>query len=459
MAVAEGNAPQSLPGSDALPRVSTWQQIALNLFWFANNFHWQALLFVILPSEVGRLLGESSAQEAANYPKVVVWGTLVAILVNPMTGALSDYARFKLGRRRPFMIIGTIPNVLALFGLAFADQIGNAIHPWLGGSSNWAVLVTLAVLFLVLQFSNNLANAPWSAIIADKVPPDQRGSASGFYGLMTMLGTIAGAVLAGMLLNSNAPLEVYKNELIVSYAVIAVVQVVFVAATVLTVHERPLTEPRPFHLSVLWRLYWISPRKYPDFAWLLLTRLLMLTGIWAVTNFLLFYFQHVLAGDLKSRGISPEAAVGNYFLPVVMITAVATTLLAGKFSDRVGRKKLVYLAGAVMSVVCLLFIFAQSFAGAMIAAAFFGLGWGAYTSVDWALATDVLPPTNEYGKDMGVWTAAGIVPQVLGIIVGGVIISTLGFLPNNEGFSALFGVVVLFFILGTTFVYQIKGAR
>ncbi|MFI5275062.1 MAG: MFS transporter, partial [Ktedonobacterales bacterium] len=372
MAVAQGNMPHSLPGSEAPPRISTWQQIAINLFWFANNFHWQALLFVILPSQVGRLLGETSAQEAANYPRVVVWGTLVAILVNPMTGAISDYARFKLGRRRPFLIIGTIPNVLALFGLAFAAQIGDAIRPWLGGSTNMAVLVTMAVLFVILQFSNNFANSPWSAIIADKVPPEQRGSASGFYGLMTLLGTIAGAVLAGSLLNSNAPLDVYKNELIVSYAVISGVQVIFVAITVVTVRERPLTSARRFHISLLWRLYWINPRKYPDFAWLLLTRLLMLTGIWAVTNFLLFYFQHVLGADLVSRGISPEAAVGSYFLPVVMVTAVATTLLAGKFSDRIGRKKLVYVSGAVMSVVCLLFIFAQSFPGAMIAAAFFG---------------------------------------------------------------------------------------
>jgi MFS family permease len=79
--------------------------------------------------------------------------------------------------------------------------------------------------------------------------------------------------------------------------------------------------------------------------------------------------------------------------------------------------------------------------------------------VDWALATDVLPLTDEYGKNMGVWTAAGIVPQVLGIVVGGVIISSLSFLPHNEGFSALFGVVVLFFVLGTIFVYQIKGAK
>ncbi len=457
MAVTEGTAPRNLPGSDAPAHISTWQQIALNLFWFANNFHWQALLAILIPSEVAKLLGDANKTE--NLPLVVVWGTLVAFVVNPMTGALSDYARFKLGRRRPFMIIGTVPNVLALIGLAYADQIGQAVRPLLGGTTNAAVLVTMAVLFLVLQFSNNFANAPWSAIIADKVPASQRGSASGFYGLMSLLGTVAGVVVVGLLVNSNANLTVYKTQLLVAYGLIALIQIVFVAVTVLTVHERPLAERRPFTWRVLARLYWINPRQYPDFVWVLFTRLLMMIGIWAIFYFLQYYFDDVLRADLVRMHISGEAAVGGFFLPVVMVAALLTTVIAGKFSDRVGRKKLVYLAGAVMSVVCLIFIFAQSFTGALVAAAFFGLGWGAYTSVDWALATDVLPPTDQYGKDMGIWTAAGIIPQVIGIVLGGAVLSALKPLPNHQGYSVLFAVVVLFFAAGTVFVYQVKGAR
>ncbi|HEX9058356.1 MAG TPA: MFS transporter [Ktedonobacterales bacterium] len=457
MAVVEGSAPRNLPGSDAPERISTWQQLALNLFWFANNFHWQALLAILIPSEVAKLLGD--AHKTQNLPLVVVWGTLVAFFVNPMTGALSDYARFKLGRRRPFMIIGTIPNVIAVIGFAYAQEIGQAIRPILGGTTDAAVLVAMALLFVVVQFSNNFANAPWSAIIADKVPANQRGSASGFYGLMSLLGTIAGVIIAGNLVNSNAALDVYKHQLLMAYGAIAVIQVIVVTITVLTVKERPITERRTFRWSILARLYWISPRKYPDFVWILFTRLLMMVGIWAIFYFLQYFFDDVLRADLNRMHISGEAAVGSYFLPVVMVGALVTTVIAGKVSDRIGRKKLVYAAGALMSVVCLLFIFAQNFTGALIAAAFFGLGWGAYTSVDWALATDVLPPTDEYGKDMGIWTAAGIIPQVIGIVLGGVILSALKPLPNHQGYSVLFGIVVLFFVAGTFFVYQVKGAR
>jgi MFS family permease len=253
-------------------------------------------------------------------------------------------------------------------------------------------------------------------------------------------------------------LALYKQQLLLAYGIIAIVQVVFVALTVATVRERPLAGRRPFHWTVLARLYWVNPRRYPDFVWMLFTRLLMMTGIWAIFYFLQYYFDDVLR-TAQTLGIPGEKAVSNDFLPIVMVAALATTLIAGMISDRVGRKPLVYLAGAVMSVVCLLFIFAQSLTGAQVAAAFFGLGWGAYTSVDWALATDVLPPSNEYGKDMGIWTAAGILPQVIGIVLGGTILSVLKPLPNHEGYTVLFGVVVTLFVLGTVFIYQVKGAK
>lgn len=455
--IQDAGAPRNLPGSDAPPTLSTWQQLALNLFWFANNFHWQALLAILIPSEVAKLLGD--ANKASNLPLVVVWGTLVALLVNPMIGAISDYARFKLGRRRPFMIIGTVPNVLALIGLAFADQIGTTLRPMLGSTTEFAVLVTMASLFVVLQFSNNFANAPWSAIIADKVPASQRGSASGFYGLMSLLGTIAGVVVVGFLVNSNANLDVYKTELIMAYGLIGAVQVAFVAITVASVKERPLAEPRKFRWSMLARIYWINARQYPDFVWVLFTRLLVLTGIWAIFYFLQYYFADVLGADLARMNISPEKAVGAYFVPVVMIFAVSTTVLAGKFSDRIGRKKLVYAAGALMTIVCIIFIFSQTFIGALVAAAFFGLGYGAYTSVDWALATDVLPPTDQYGKDMGIWTAAGILPQVVGTVLAGGILTALHALSPHQGYSVLFAVMVVLFAAGTVFIYQVKGAR
>jgi MFS family permease len=446
-------------GAGATGRVSQAEQIRINIFWFANNFHWIALISVVIPAQVAVYFG--SANKSANLPLVLVGGTLAAFLVNPLTGSLSDYIKSKLGRRRPFMIAGTIVNVLVLVAFAFVGQ--NFVRTPLSVPS----ITSMALLFLALEISNNFANAPWSAIIADKVPPNQRGSASGWFGIMTLLGTIAGFLFAGTLVTyGNQKIDDtfranFAHQIFIFYLALAAVQGTLVLITVLTVKEQPSLNPPPFTWSDFLKRFRLEARRYPDFTWVLLTRVLVMTGIWAVNNFLLYYFGDILKLQNASGTLSTE------FFPIVLGSSLITTFLGGVLSDRYGRKIMVYISGAMMTITCLLFIIASTlntsaaFLAAIIAGAFFGLGYGAYTSVDWALATDVLPSAEQYGKDMGIWSAAGIIPQVLGIVLGGIIITTI---RNSSiglvgGYSVLFGVVVLLFALGTILVSRVKGAR
>jgi len=436
----------------------TKRYIAMNLFWFANNFHWIALISVVIPAQVVVYFGNDN--KSAYLPLIIVPGTAAAIFVNPFAGAISDYLKSKLGRRRPFMIAGTIFNVLALVGFALAGQ------SLLTSTPTGTGIVVMLLLFLALQISNNFANSPWSAIIADQVPAPQRGSASGWYGLMTLLGTIGGFLFAGTVVHLGDPdiksgnyltsgfRATFAHEILLFYLVLAAVQTIFVVITVLTVQETPLITQETFHWRTFAQRFRVEPRKHPDFFWVLFTRLLMLTGIWSINNFLLYYFIDVLkrpnaAGDLV------------VFSGIYLSTSIITTLFGGSFSDRVGRKPLVYLSGVMMTVTCLIFIVFQTYAAALLAGAFFGLGFGAYTSVDWALATDVLPPTDQYGKDMGIWSAAGILPQVIGVGLGGGILYALKAIFGNPtiGYSVLFGIVVVLFSMGTLLVRQVKGAR
>ncbi len=252
-------------------RVSLFDQININVFWIANQFHWNALLSVVIPSMVAKLL--DPAQKDINLTLVVAWGTIVAVVVNPLIGAISDYATFRMGRRRPFMIIGTILNVPILIAFAFSPSLPNGM-----------LLLTFAVLFLLLQFSNNLANSPWSAIIADKVPQQQRGLTAGLNGLFILLGTAIGTVVAGHIVNKRDALPMYKNEVVQIFLLIAVVQTIFVIYTILTVKETPLVrrEGAPFQIGAALRKFFFKPSRYPDLSWVLLARLLMMMGIWGV---------------------------------------------------------------------------------------------------------------------------------------------------------------------------------
>ena len=204
--------------------------------------------------------------------------------------------------------------------------------------------------------------------------------------------------------------------------------------------------------------------RYPDLSWVLLARLLIMMGIWGVFYFLQYYFDDVLGGPgvktiIFGSAFSGEQFNGALFQPILLIAALPTSLIAGWISDHKGRKGLVYLSGAVMTIVCLIFIWFPSQALALFTGALFGIGYGAYSSVDWALTCDVLPPTDEAGKFLGLWSAMGIIPQVVGITVGAIILQALRGLPNHFGYTVLFLVTVLYFVLGTVIIRGVKGVK
>jgi MFS family permease len=311
---------------------------------------------------------------------------------------------------------------------------------------------TLALGYLVVQIANNVANAPWSAIIADLVPAGQRGAASGWNGLLTVSGTVAGSLLGGLIVDKDRPLGEYRAQLFLIYGLIAAIQLAVVLFTVWRVREKPIASARPFRRADLARTYWVSPSAGRDFFWVCLTRLLVQQGIFGVFFFLQYYFEDVL-------GLPGERTMGTQFLPLVMVAAMTTVYFAGSLSDRVGRKPLVYLSGAAMSVVCFAFILVQVPVAVPICAVFFGIGYGAYTSVDWALACDTLPDDGEYGRDMGIWAVAGILPQVFGIVLGGLTLAFFKSFPNHLGYTMLFILTLVWFILGTALVTRVRGVR
>lgn len=80
------------------------------------------------------------------------------------------------------------------------------------------------------------------------------------------------------------------------------------------------------------------------------------------------------------------------FLPV-LVGAITSSLSAGVVSDMLGgkRKTIVYASGAVMALACVLFGLTRSYQLDLLLGLLFGIGFGAFSTMDWAMATDVLP--------------------------------------------------------------------
>ncbi|MGD0879873.1 MAG: MFS transporter [Anaerolineales bacterium] len=164
------------------PTMSTIRQLLLSFFWFSTNMMWSAILIITMPSQIKAAVGDASKGSALGL--ALGAGAFISMIAAPVFGALSDRIHLPGGRRKPWIVIGSVGNAIGLVGLTYLIQPG---HP--------ESVVGWAVVFLFVELFNNVATGPYSALIPDLVPAAQRGSASGWMGLMTMLGTFGGGVM------------------------------------------------------------------------------------------------------------------------------------------------------------------------------------------------------------------------------------------------------------------------
>jgi MFS family permease len=427
-------------------RLSNTRQALLSIFWLAMNAQWAAVLIVTMPSQIKSAVG--SDVKGTTLGLALGLGAFISMIAAPAFGALSDRIILPGGRRKPWVVIGTLGNIIGLFGLAFLIRPGNP-----------ASLVGWTAAFLVVELFSNIATGPYSALIPDLVPAEQRGSASGWLGLMTVLGTFMGGLMGFFLVPLGGVTGIYFLLMGVLLAGMLITVIGVKEGSVQTVHS--------FNLGDFLRgLY--EPFKHSDFTWVFMTRLLVTMGIYTVQEFLQYYMGDVIGVPFILAGVgkvadSPEQAVSFFLLPL-LLGSIFSTLVAGVLSDRHGRKAMVYIAGALMGAVAFTFILFHSFTLAVFLGVIFGLGYGAYQSVDWALASDILPSMDDYAKDMGVWHVAMVFPQVIATPIAGFLLDNFQRVGKaasipNLGYTVIFMLAVVYFFLGTVFVRQIKGVR
>jgi MFS family permease len=382
-------------------KLSKFQHFAISSFWFGNNLHWGALGLIIVPSQAARLAPIVGMTKGEITGWTIGMGALVGSLVPPLIGAWSDRCTSPLGRRRPFVIGGTLVNIIALFVFFLAFKA----HSLPGYVLAW----------MLVGLGNNIAVGAFSGIIPDVVPEKERGLASSWMATQQQFGTIAGFAIGPLLFITG------QEKDLAAVAVIATVLGVVALATAFGTPERRLLRAAAFRLSELKECFWIDPRKFPDFAWVWITRAAFTTGWWMIQPNLQYFMQDVCGEK------DPAKAVG-YLGGTVLLGAIPAGIFGGLYSDRIGRKPIIFAAAMVMSLACLLFASlsflpeASRVAGVYAIAILWGLGYGAYLSVDWALGTDVLPNPEEAGKGMGVWHLSMVVPQALAAPAAGLLL-------------------------------------
>ena len=350
------------------------QLLVLNAYWVGLSFMWNSLHPIILPAV---LLNYVPDEKKNTYLGLLTFvGLLIAMLVQPLSGALSDGWKSRFGRRRPLIALGTLFDFLFLSILA-----------WAGG------LVWLFIGYIGLQLSSNLAHGPLQGLLPDRVPSTQLGVAASLKTFMDMLSLIIASLLAGRLLDS-----VTRDPTAIMMVVIGLLGVA-AAITVFGVSESPSSDGLGGSgQGNFFSQFRIRFRENSSYWWLIAERGLFLLGIYGVQAFAQYYLQDVL------RVPDPPKQTGD-LLAVLTISLVVLVLIGGWLTDKYGARKILYFATFTAASGIFLMVFAKDMRSVFLFGSILGAGIGLFLTSNWALANSLAPET-EAGKYLGLTNLA-----------------------------------------------------
>ena len=413
------------PHADAYPAQSARLYFDLSVFWFALSFLWAGMITIVIQTLVKEMAG---SKKDLYLGWTLAIGAFISTVIVIIVGTMSDRSRWSMGRRRPYMIAGSLLSAPALLWLAVVGSIP-----------------LLILDFCLIQLWVNVATSPYQAMIPDMVPRERQGTACGYMGMASLLGQLGGLILCGLLITRAGGL----------WMIVIVLSALLVATMLYSVLRLPersaASNPAPqIGLGeTLVESFRVNPREHPDFFRLIASRFIINMGFYTATEFLLYYVSDTL------RAPRPVDTVTEIFV-ITTVSGMLGTFPAGKLSDRVSKKLVVYISAAITSVAALIFLLTSSIEVALGAAFIFGAGFGAFMAVDWAFATNLLPDRDK-AKYMGVWHVAFTVPQVVAPLIGGIVAYFFNqHVGHGFGYRAVLFLVLIYFGLGTAMIRPIK---
>ena len=402
-----------------LPRT---QLIRISLYWLGLS----SIFIGVTQILSGRIQFDegsplySPGSEGGTLFALTVVGALIAALVQPTIGSISDYTISRWGRRKPYIFIGSVLDVVFLYGIATSNSI-----------------VAVAAFMALLQISANFAQGPFQGYVPDLVPVKQVGLASALVGLFQVLGNAVGFGIGSA--------AVATDSFFLGTMALGALELATMVSVVWRVGEG--RSPRPRHgrswLSIAREAWATDILKEHSFLWLVSSRLFFLMGATMLINLSLFYFA-------QTFGLPQDKAGAANFpvLAAVVVGNVLTVIPAGRISDRIGRKPVIYVACAVAGAGMLIVAVAPIIPVVIVGAALFGAGSGMFLAVDWALMTDIIPKASS-GRYMGISNVATATAGIFSLLTGGKLMDIVnGLATYGDGPRAAFLLAVVYFALG-----------
>jgi MFS family permease len=402
-------------GERAAPSIETSRTIvSLGVSNIALYVVYMGVLQLLLPHQLGLI---DPVNKVSLFGAITGVAALAATVANPVAGALSDRTHSPWGRRTPWIVAIAFIAPAALVLLGAMNTIAGVIVGW-----------------CLVQMVMNCFQAPFAAILPERVPERSRGVASAALGVGVPLGIIIGTLIG----------KRYLDTLPVAYGALGLV---FALTALAFVALNPEPRGRPVEKAPKPRGRlgdFFSALADADFLWAFVSRFLIQLNYCATTTFHLYLLQDYVR--LESGQTAEQALVLVNVAGMASMTIA--TVVSGWASDLARRRKVFVSTSALL--LCgsaLIPIFMPTFEGMLAFAIANGIGMGCYLAVDIAVAAQVLPNAETRARDLGVFNIAAAGPQVMGPFVASLFVAHLGGYPAMLVYGAAMAAISGFTIL------------
>ncbi len=354
-------------------RAGAFELFAINAYWPGLSFMWNSLHVIILPAVLLAFVDDARKNTVLGLLTFV--GLMIALVIQPISGALSDAWHSRLGRRRPLMVLGTLGDLVFLYIMATAHSLG-----------------ALAVGYIGLQLTSNIAHGPAQGLMHDRVPSAQLGLASGVKNFLDMSGLVVSSLVMGRMIASQNPNPTP------GIALVAGLMIAGLLITVFGVRERSSIGTSANLGAEIRQSFRIDVRGNTDYWRLIWSRFLFLFGVYGIQAFAQYFVRD------KLHSANPVELTGN-LMAAIALSLIAFAILAGYLSDRFGRKPVHVAAAILVAAGSLLMLTASSSTTVLLYGSVVGAGIGLFITANWALAND-LAPAGEAGKFLGLTNLA-----------------------------------------------------
>jgi MFS family permease len=465
--------------------------ITINSYWFGLTALSQTMTPLVLPLLVQQFVGPSA--QGAAYGQLRLWTLMVAVLIQALMGMLSDRSTAPIGRRRPFILFGTLGVILVLILVGFTAGLE-------GISAYW---ILFGLIILMMVFANS-AHAAQQGLIPDLVPLEKHGRFSGIKAIFEVpLPVIIVAFTIGRLVAAG-------NLWAALFVLIGLLLLVMII-TMLVIEQPQKTPPFPFSWQPFLRLALMTAAftivillvgqliawagRYTDilppvpqlflygimgllamgfavlagvglcvriglgqadsltnraFTWWVISRLAFLIGSTNIASFLVYFLQGRF-GYASHEAAGPASTLVMFVGVFILLAAFPS----GWLSDRFGRKPVLTVGGFVAAAGTLIVVSAPSMPYLYVGAVLIGVATGQFYAVNWALGTDLVPK-EQAGRYLGLSNLAGAGAGAVGAYIGGPIADLITVrVPELPGM----GYLVLFLIYAVLFIVSVAALR